>query len=119
MHIHIRSFNFNRIRTRTYNRRYFFVRVCSLRNRVCSCSLMFVRLKPKRIVHEHKRIFAIEVLPSIRLITFATIFAIKVLLRICGFFSSTIYEILMLFCYDFFAVRNFPTKLVSNEPMFV
>ncbi|MFS8033536.1 hypothetical protein Hanom_Chr17g01570731 [Helianthus anomalus] len=53
MHIHIRSFNFHRTRTRTYNRRHFFVRVCSLRNRVCSYSLMFVRLKPKRTVHEH------------------------------------------------------------------
>ncbi|MFS7952511.1 hypothetical protein Hanom_Chr07g00607811 [Helianthus anomalus] len=33
----------------------FFVSVFSLRNRVCSCSFMFVRLKPKRTVYEHKR----------------------------------------------------------------
>ncbi|MFS7957963.1 hypothetical protein Hanom_Chr07g00672691 [Helianthus anomalus] len=33
----------------------FFVRVRSLRNRACSCSFMFVRLKPKRTVHELKR----------------------------------------------------------------
>ncbi|KAJ0811717.1 hypothetical protein HanPSC8_Chr17g0753911 [Helianthus annuus] len=46
-HVRVRSFNFNRTRPRTYNQTHFFVRVRSLRNRACSCSFMFVRLKPK------------------------------------------------------------------------
>ncbi|MFS7951324.1 hypothetical protein Hanom_Chr07g00593751 [Helianthus anomalus] len=54
-HVRVRLVNFNRIRTPPYKRTHFCVCVRSLRKWACSCSFMHVHLKPKQVVHKHKR----------------------------------------------------------------